>query len=416
MKNLILIFFVTLYGYTNAQEKISLDKCYELVRINYPLSKQNEALNSQLKLQNEIIGLDKLPKVSLNAQATYQSEVTQIPFSIPNATVEPLNKDQYRATLDVNQLIYNGGLLNAQSKLKEIQFKTQQQQIEVSLYQLKNIVNQYFFGILLLQEKNELLQSKMSLLIEKNKEVKTAVKFGAILPASEQVLEAEIIKIQQQINDLQFDKRKLLYHLEKLTATNFDENTILENSISLETTEALRPEFDFFNLQNQQLEASQIIVSKSNLPKLNAFIQGGYGNPALNMLNNSFEAFYVAGIRLNWTLFDWNKTKKEKEVLEISKQLIASEKETFQLNLNRQLQETDFEIQKINQQLKSDEEIIDLRQKIVKSSEAQMKNGVITTSEYLNEIDKLFESKNNQKSHQIQLQLTQANYQIIKGN
>ena len=199
MKNLILIFFVTLYGYTNAQEKISLDKCYELVRINYPLSKQNEALNSQLKLQNEIIGLDKLPKVSLNAQATYQSEVTQIPFSLPNATIEPLNKDQYRATLDVNQLIYNGGLLNAQSKLKEIQFKTQQQQIEVSLYQLKNIVNQYFFGILLLQEKNELLQSKMSLLIEKNKEVKTAVKFGAILPASEQVLEAEIIKIQQQI-------------------------------------------------------------------------------------------------------------------------------------------------------------------------------------------------------------------------
>ena len=83
---------------------------------------------------------------------------------------------------------------------------------------------------------------------------------------------------------------------------------------------------------------------------------------------------------------------------------------------NSQLQETDFEIQKINQQLKSDEEIIDLRQKIVKSSEAQMKNGVITTSEYLNEIDKLFESKNNQKSHQIQLQLTQANYQIIKGN
>src|SRR5690606_27286413 len=121
------------------------------------------------KLQNEIIGLDKLPKVSLYAQATYQSEVTQIPFSLPNATVEPLNKDQYRATLDVNQLIYNGGLLNAQSKLKEIQFKTQQQQIEVSLYQLKNIVNQYFFGILLLQEKNELLQSKMSLLIEKNK-------------------------------------------------------------------------------------------------------------------------------------------------------------------------------------------------------------------------------------------------------
>ena len=44
-----------------------------------------------------------------------------------------------------------------------------------------------------------------------------------------------------------------------------------------------------------------------------------------------------------------------------------------------------------------------------------MKNGVITSSDYLNEVTQLFESKITEKTHQIQLQLAKANHQIIKG-
>jgi hypothetical protein len=60
-------------------------------------------------LEIEAINKAKLPKIDLNAQATYQSDVTSLPISLPNVTVNPPNKDQYRATVDV-QLIYNGGL------------------------------------------------------------------------------------------------------------------------------------------------------------------------------------------------------------------------------------------------------------------------------------------------------------------
>lgn len=399
-----------------AQEKLTLEKCYELVEKNYPLAKQNSLLQSQSELQTKILEKDKLPKVALNAQATYQSEVTQVPFSIPNATIEPLNKDQYRATLDVNQLIYNGGAIKAQTQLKSSQIKTQQQVVEVNLYQLKSQINQYFFGLLLGQEKQELLLAKQTLLLEKSKEIQAAVKFGAVLPSSEQVIEAEIIKINQQLNDLKYDQLKLWQHLEALSGTTFNTNAkleIQEHFVSKEN--AIRPELELFALQNQQIEASQKVIATSNAPKLNAFVQGGYGNPALNMLSNSFETFYMTGIRLNWTLFDWNKTKKEKEVLEISKELIASEKETFEVNQKRQLQEINFEIGKIEDQLKSDTEIIQLREKIVRSADAQMKNGVITSSEYLNEVTQLFESKITEKTHRIQLFLAKANHQIIKG-
>ena len=399
-----------------AQEKITLEKCYELVEKNYPLAKQNQLLQSQSELQTNILEKEKLPKIALNAQATYQSEVTQVPFSMPNATIEPLNKDQYRATLDVNQLLYNGGAIKAQTQLKASQIKTQQKLVDINLYQLKNLVNQYYFGLLLGQEKEELLLTKRKLLQEKSREIQVAVKFGAVLPASEQVIEAEIIKINQQVNDAKYDQLKLWQHLEELSGTAFNTNAKLaipENFSSI--NDVNRPELELFELQKQQIEASQKVIATSNAPKLNAFLQGGYGNPALNMLNNSFETFYMTGVRLNWTLFDWNKTKKEKEVLEISKQIVASEKETFEVNQKRQLQEINFEIGKMETQLKSDKEIIQLREKIVRSAEAQMKNGVITSSDYLNEVTQLFESKITEKTHQIQLQLAKANHQIIKG-
>ena len=358
-----------------AQEKITLEKCYELVEKNYPLAKQNQLLQSQSELQTNILEKEKLPKIALNAQATYQSEVTQVPFSMPNATIEPLNKDQYRATLDVNQLLYNGGAIKAQTQLKASQIKTQQKLVDINLYQLKNLVNQYYFGLLLGQEKEELLLTKRKLLQEKSKEIQVAVKFGAVLPASEQVIEAEIIKINQQLNDVKYDQLKLWQHLEELSGTAFNTNAKLaipENFSSI--NDVNRPELELFELQKQQIEASQKVIATSNAPKLNAFLQGGYGNPALNMLNNSFETFYMTGIKLNWTLFDWNKTKKEKEVLEISKQIVASEKETFEVNQKRQLQEINFEIGKMETQLKSDKEIIQLREKIVRSAEAQMIN------------------------------------------
>ena len=57
-----------------------------------------------------------------------------------------------------------------------------------------------------------------------------------------------------------------------------------------------------------------------------------------------------------------------------------------------------------------------MRNYILKSSDSQLKNGVITSSEYIVEFTNLYEAKINQKLHEIQLELAKANYQVIKGN
>lgn len=413
MKLIIVLLFL-LSIHTNAQQTLTLEDCYALATKNYPIAKQTGLIQQKSSYEIDALNKGKLPKIDINAQATYQSDVIGFPTAMPG--VEPINKDQYRTTLDVNQLLYNGGIIDANAKLKEAQTKTQQQQIEVSLYQLKSRINHYFFSVLLLQEKTALLLSKKEVLTTKIKEVKSGVQFGAILPSSEQVLEAEIIKINQQLTEIKFENIKLLNNLSKLTFSEIDtETTLVQPLLYSNSTNVTRPEIAFYDLQKEQLESSKNLISKSNLPKINAFGQAGYGNPGLNMLDNSFQTFYVVGLKANWNVFDWGKTKTDKKALDISKEIISSEKETFELNNKMQLEEQDYEIKKIEQLLLTDSEIIQIREKVIKSSDAQLKNGVITTSEYLVEFTNLFEAKNILKIHQVQLAAAKSNYEIIRG-
>ncbi len=418
MKKNLTALLVLLSLVVNAQQKLTLEDCYALANKNYPIAKQAELLQQKNTYDIEALKKGKLPKIDLNAQATYQSEVTELPIKIPNVVVTPLNKDQYRATLDVNQLIYNGGVIDANTKLKEAQTKTQQQQVAVSLYQLKTRINQYYFSILLLQEKEALLISKQEQLSSRINEVQSGVKYGAILPASEKVLEAEILKIKQQLIEIKSDKTKLLQNMATLTYSPIENTTkLVKPNFTIDfKKESNRPELKLFDLQSQQIETSSALLSKNQLPKVNAFGQAGYGNPGLNMLNNSFETFYMVGLKANWNVFDWNKTKAEKQALSVSKEIINSEKETFTINNQMQLQEFENEIQKNQDILATDTEIIDLRNTILKSSDSQLKNGVITSSDYIVEFTNLYEAKTNQKLHEIQLELAKANYQVIKGN
>ena len=206
-------------------------------------------------------------------------------------------------------------------------------------------------------------------------------------------------------------------NLSELTFSEIDSGTVVvQPSIVNSASQNARPELTFFDLQKDQIDFSKSVLSKSTLPRINAFGQAGYGNPGLNMLDNSFQSFYIVGLKANWNIFDWGKNKKELNALDVAKEIVLTEKETFVLNNKIELQQVDTDIKKIEELLQSDKEIIDTREKIVESANAQMKNGVITTSEYLTEFTNLYEAKNVLKTHEVQLSLAKSNYKIIIGN
>lgn len=398
-----------------SQDSISLKECYDLINTNYPLNKQFGILDSQNDLDIEAINKDRLPQLNLSAQATYQSEVIEVP--IPNSNIKPLNKDQYRATLTVNQLIYAGGLIDAQEQLKAAQSLSKKKQVEVNLYQIKTQVNQLYFSILLTQEKQALLSARELQLQEKLKEVRSGVKNGVLLPSSDKILEVELLKILQQYTEISANKSTLIGSLSSLLGIDLKNNTSFETPlVNIDVSSpVLRPEIELFDLKQLELDNSEKLLSKTNSLKLSSFATGGYGNPGLNMLDNSFQTFYIAGLQLNWKVFDWNKTKLERQSLAINKDIISNEKEVFDLKTSIEMNEQQIEIEKINNLIDSDEKIMELRKEVLEMKDSQLKNGVITSSEYLTEFTNLYEDQNTLVTHKIQLQLAKANYNVIKG-
>ena len=416
MKRILILFILFIALPIKAQQNITLEECYQLLAKNYPLVKQHGILIEQNRLDTEIIGNSKLPQINVNAQATYQSDVIQIP--IPNAGIEPLNKDQYRATISVNQLIYNGNASKASLQMKSAQLNTKQQQINVSLYQLKQEINQLYFSILLNQEATLLIKSKQRLLQTKIKEVKSGIAQGMILPSSDKILEAEYLKTNQQFIELESTKNTLIETLSSLIGKPLGATTLFQIPlIQIDLQKRIkRPELDLFQFKKDEISSSEALLSKENAPKIFGFATGGYGNPGLNMLDNSFQTFYTVGLSLKWNVFDWNTNKKQRESLAINKELIENETEVFTLNTRIALNKQQKEIEKIESFIQSDKEIIKLRLEVLNSSNSQLNNGVITSSAYILELTNLYEDENTLIKHNMLLELAKANYNIIKGN
>ena len=134
------------------------------------------------------------------------------------------------------------------------------------------------------------------------------------------------------------------------------------------------------------------------------------------MLNVNFDDFYMIGARLSWKPWDWNLSRKQKEVLDIQNEIINSQKETFDKNVKIDLENKIAEIRKAEELISRDRELIELREKISKSVSSQLDNGVITSSQYLTEINAEASAKLDLESHKIQLVKAKLDYQAALGN
>lgn len=101
--------------------------------------------------------------------------------------------------------------------------------------------------------------------------------------------------------------------------------------------------------------------------------------------------------------------------MNISKQTVDIQKETFLLNTQTQLNQQKAEITKFAELAASDKAIIELRSKISEAAKAQLENAVITANDYLREINAEDAARQALATHQLQLLQAQINYQLTTG-
>ncbi len=422
-----IIFSILLYLFASysliAQESITLETCYQSAIQNYPLTRQKELLplSNELRLKN--LNKNYLPEMMINGQAHYQSDVTKTPFqnaSIPG--IEPIPtvaNDWYKISLDVNQVIYDGSTTGRQKQLEQINLEIDQQNIDIELYKLKERVNQIFFNVLLFRENIHVIELHKNILTAKLSDVESGIRNGTILASNADILKAEIIQIEQSLTELNIGIQTSIDILNELTALQLNNSTEFEMpdiSIDMSSYFNSRPEIMLFSLQQDKLQASKKVISTKLIPRLSAFGQAGYGRPGYDMLNPNFDDFYMIGARLNWNIWDWNRSGKEKAILDLQSQIINTQKETFDKNIRIDLQNKIAEIRKVEEMIDRDLQIIELRERISKASSSQLDNGVITSTAYLTEINAESKSKLDLESHKIQLVKAKLDYKATIGN
>ena len=401
--------FLLLFFSVNAQT-LTLEECYDLAKQNYPLLKRHDliAKTKEYNLQNAAKGW--LPQIQIVGQATYQNDVIQFPIQLPNMTIEPVSKDQYKVYADVQQNIYDGGMIANQKKMATINSEIELQKTEVETDQLEMRINQIYFGIL--QTNEQLQQTELTKADLSNglKKAEAQLENGVIFRSNVDVLKAQLVNIDQKQIELQSMKKSFVQMLSLFIQKNIDENaTLVKPEKILIQDENKRAELKLFDLQKLGLEQQKANINSKNYPKLGAFFQGGYGKPGFNMLKNEFDLFYIGGLRLNIPISGFYTRKNDLALVTIQQQEIEIQKENFIFNQQFQTIQNNNDLEKIQQLINKDNELVELRESIRNASLAQLENGVITTNDYLREVNELDRAKNQKITHEIQYLLTQYN-------
>ncbi|MDX2003189.1 MAG: TolC family protein [Chitinophagales bacterium] len=410
--SLLLLVSLNIFG-----QSLTIDSCYSRARSNYPLIKQHSliATSQEYSLKNAAKGY--LPQLSVAGQATYQSEVTKVSVPIPGVEIQSPSKDQYKLYGEVVQPLTDLVTVKLQKELTNANAEVEQQKLEVELYKLQDRINQLYFGVLIIDaqvEQNQLLRGDIQRGIDK---AKAGIAYGTALKSSADLLKAELLKTEQRQIELQATRKAYLEMLGLFINQPLDTNTTLQTPLLPDLNTAItRPELSLYASQAKIYDTQRKLANNRTLPRFNIFLQGGMGRPALNLLNNDFEPYYIGGLRLNWNLSAFYTVNNERKNYGISQQIIDAQKETFLFNLKLTLAQQDNEIAKLKALIQTDDDIVKLRENVKNASLAQLENGIITSNDYLSNLNAEDLAKQNLRLHQIQLLMAVYNYKTTSGN
>lgn len=420
MRIKLIFYLLTLPFILKAQSEsigITLEECQQRARDNYPLIKQFELIESSKKYDVENLSKKYLPQIVLNTQASLQSEVIALPIHIQGVEFPEKSKDQYKIALDITQSIWDGGTTKSEKLISIANSNIKKQKIEVELFQIKDRVNQLYFGILSINKQLGILDIYNETLKTNREFVEALCKNGVALSSDIDIIAVELINNEQKKIELQSLKAIYQKILSGFINQKLTEQTIYnipETNVDLSSS-LIRPEISLFNQERLLLDAQTSSINAKNMPNLSLFAQGGYGRPGLNIMSNDFDFWAIGGIRVSWNFGNLYTRKREKRIIRINKSIIDTDEETFRFNNNNQQIKYVEEITKNKLLIDKDDEIIKLRNKVRLASENRYKNGVYNINDLVRDINIENQAIQTKAIHEIDYILSIYNYKNVKG-
>ncbi len=395
------LFVYEIYG------QVTLEHCLQKAQENYPLMRQYDLIQQAKEYNLDNASKGYLPQFALSAKATYQSEVTELPVSIPGVNMKALPKEQYQVMLELRQNLWDGGEIRKAKAGMKAASEVDRERLAVDMYTLNERVDQLYFGTLLLGEQlnqNQLLQDEL----ERNlKQIAAYVANGIANQSDLDAVQVNLLDARQKRIELTATRVAYLQMLSLMIGEELAPDVTLIKPLDMGSgsneQQILRPELNWFAAQERRLQVQKESLMARSLPHLGFFIQGAYGNPGLNMLKNEWTPFYIAGVRLSWNFGSLYTLRNDKRLIETTRLQVQNNQEVFLFNTQLQLTQQNNAIASMRKQMQDDNEIIRLRTNIRQAAEAKVANGTLTVTEMLREITAENMARQTKALHEIQL-------------
>lgn len=387
-----------------AAAQVTLSDCVEKARNNYPQIQELGLIREAEKYDLSTASQSWLPQLTISGKAQYQSKVVEMPFEIPEFKFN-LPHDQYSLVGEVSQTLWDGGTTASKKRLVSADAQIQSQQVEVSLYSIRQKVENIFLGILLIDKQIAQNEIAIKSLYRNRESVLAGIEHGVSYKSDLSIVDVNILNYKQTISSLNSDRQAYVDMLGRLTGEDLSQAQFVEPPVDLQidTTTLARPELQLYKAQLEQTRVQRQDLQTNLYPKFNLSLQGGIGRPGLNILKNEFEPYYTVGVKMQWNLGALYSRKNDIRKIAAQKERIEREQETFVFNTMLDVTDRLNEVRKARQVLEQDREIIRLREDIRQAGEEQYKQGVIMLTDLMDMIDEEFNARVAESLHQVQL-------------
>ena len=405
----------------------TLQECQEAAEHNYPLIRQYDLIGKTTQLTVENIGKGWLPQVSASAQATLQSDVASWPEQMQSVyqqmglNMKGLKKDQYRIGIDVNQTVYDGGVIRSQKEIAQRQGAIEEAQTEVTMYQVRSRVNEMYFALLLLDEQITLNADLQELLSSSEKKLESMFKHGTAAESDYLSVKAERLNVVQQATNLQAQRRTLAMMLSTFCGIEVQQvrKPVQYSAMPLQQS-VQRPELKVIEAQLRLADAQEKSLDAALMPKVGVFAQGFYGYPGYNMFEDMMRHRWslngMVGARLSWNIGALYTRKNDKAKIQLQREMAATSRDVFLFNNNLEQMQQNENMERYRRLMADDDEIIALRSSVRKAAESKLAHGIIDVNDLLKEINAENSAQVQKSIHEIEMLKEMYNLKITTNN
>ena len=396
MKRIALLCGCLLAG-LSAGAQVTLDECRRLAREHYPEIRQYDLVRRTEEYTLSNARRAWLPQLSFAAQATWQTEVPSFPNTLAGMLAQQgidmpgMNKEQYKAALELNQTLWDGGKSEADKRIARAEAAEQARSADVDLYALQGRVDNLFFGILLLDERIAQTRLTLDLLRSNLEKVRALQRNGVAMQSDADAVEAELLTVNQQLTQVTASRDSYRRMLEIFTGRPRDgERLERPDASEPRSMESSRPELALFDATADKLTAQERLVKAATRPRFGLFAQGYYGYPGMDyfqsMMSPDWSWNAMAGVKMSWNFGAYYTRKNSLAKLRTAKEQVEVQREIFLFNTRLQTAEESGDIARLRKALADDDRIVALRRSVREAAESKLRNGVIDTDDLLRKI------------------------------